>query len=153
MLRAEHEAICYSPDTRRKIMSRKLLSIITTALLINVMGVLPAAAQTPSAKELLRTSKLKAKVESFGPRTLVIVELADGANLKGYVSSVTDDGFAVADARNGASIAVAYAEVKDVRKKPSTAFLAAEVAAAVGAGAGMLYLFGYALSKCSVCID
>lgn len=133
-------------------MPKKFLSIVAIALLINLICALPLYAQTPAAKELLKVSKLKAKVESFGPKTAVVVQLEDGANLKGYVSSITDQGFAITDLKSSATIALAYTEVKNISKKPSTGAVVAMIAAGVGAGIGGLYLLGYGLSKCGPCI-
>lgn len=50
------------------------------------------------------------------------------------------------------SIIVAYTEVKEIRREPSTGTVVAMVAGGVGAGIGALYLLSYGLSKCGPCI-
>ena len=124
------------------------VSGIVVVLLLS--SALSAPAQ--SAKDLLRVSKLKAKVESLGPKTPVIVELIGGDTLKGDIADIAGDRFSLSDRKTGVVVAVLFREVKEVRKKPSQGVVGVEIAAGAGAAAGLLYLISFAASKCGPCI-
>lgn len=126
-------------------------SIIIIVVVLSLISY-PALGPAQSARDILRASKVKAKVESLGPGTSVIVDFTNGDTLKGDLGVITDDGFSVADRKTGAATLVSFNEVKTVHKKASHGVLAVEIAAAAGAAVGLLYLTGFALSKCSPCI-
>ena len=127
-------------------------SMIGTILLLSLTcyPVLQASAQ--SARDLLRGSKMKAKVESLGPRTNVIVDCINGDTVKGDISVISAESFSVTDRKTGVETSLSFNEVKAVHKKVSNGMLAAEIAAAAGAAVGLLYLTAFGLSKCSPCI-
>ena len=124
------------------------VSAIVVVLLLSSALTVPAQ----SAKDLLRVSKLKAKVESLGPKTPVIVELIGGDTLKGDIADIAGDRFSLSDRKTGVVVAVLFREVKEVRKKPSPGMVGAEIAAGAGAAVGLLYLISFAASKCGPCI-
>ena len=127
-------------------------SAIVFVLLLSLICYPALQVSAQSAKDILRTSRMKAKVESQGPRTTVIVDCINGDTVKGDISLITADGFSVTDRKTGAVTSISFDEVKAVHKKVSNAMLAAEIAGAAGTAVGLLYFTAFALSKCSPCI-
>jgi hypothetical protein len=120
-------------------MYKSSLSIIVAGLLINLVCPAPVAAQQ-SAKEFRRVAKIKAQVAKLSsePQREIIVTLSDDTEVKGYVSSFSEDRFAVTDTRRGVVTPISFVEVKDVRKKLSTAAKIGAFAAIGGAVVGRL---------------
>ena len=135
-------------------MYKRSLAIIIGGLLINLVCPAPVAAQQ-SAKEFRRVAKIRAQVArlSTEPKPEIIVTLSDDTQVKGYVSSFSDDRFAVTDTKPGVVTPISFVEVKDLRKKLSTSAKIGVFAAIGGAGVGMFYLLSFGLSKCKVCVE
>src|SRR5262249_22599606 len=133
-----------------EIMRRTSITLIV--LLISLVCYPALHARAQSAKDILRASKLKAKVESLGFKTPVIVELVDGSTLKRPIADIAADAFSVTDRKTGVATLVAFKEVKDVHKKPSQGMVVAAIAGSAGAAVGLLYLTTFALSKCAPCM-
>ena len=135
-------------------MRKRFLSAIMAALMIGFASFAPTSAQTLTMKELQKTAKIKSKVVRLGnePKVKVIVELEDGETIKGYVSSIAADSFVVESSDGSGPSDIFYLQVKDIRKKPSGGAIVGRVAAVAGASVGLIYLAGFLLSKCSVCI-
>lgn len=131
---------------------QKFDSVKRTLLLLALICYPAWPPHAQSAKDILHTSKVKAKVESLGPKTPVVIDLVNGSTLKGQISDIATDAFSVTDRKTGIPTVVSFSEVKDVHRKPSAGKVVAMIAAGAGAGAGILYLTAFALSKCSACI-
>ena len=135
-------------------MLKQFMSASLTASLIALISFVPLNAQTLTTKELQKAEKIKSKVAGLGsgPKVRVIVGLLGDETIKGYVSSIGEESFVVERSESVGPREIFYAQVKEVRKKPSTGFLVAEVGAAAGTVVGLFYLSGFLLSKCSPCI-
>ena len=133
-------------------MRKPLTSVFVVVSLIacSLSGL--ASAQTP--RELKNAAKVRASVAKFGsgPKVRVIVLLADGDTVKGYVKSIGEDSFIVELAKNEGPLQIPYMQVKEIRKKPTTGSLIAMIAGAGAASVGILYLTGFLLSKCAPCM-
>src|SRR4030088_3119335 len=130
-------------------MPKNLITVFVVVSLIACSLCGLASAQTP--RELKNAAKVRARVAKLGagPKVRVIVELADGDTVKGYVKSIGEDSFVVELAKNEGPLQIPYMQVKEIRKKPTTGALVAMIAGAGAAGVGILYLTGFLLSKCA----
>ncbi len=135
-------------------MLKQFLSASLTAILIGLINFAPLDAQTLTKKELQKAEKIKSKVAGLGsgPKVRIIVELLGDETIKGYVSSIGEESFVVERSKGHGPREIFYAQVKEVRKKPSTGFRVAEIGAVAGTVVGLFYLSGFLLSKCSPCI-
>ncbi|MGH9901368.1 MAG: hypothetical protein ACRD68_06030 [Pyrinomonadaceae bacterium] len=99
-------------------MFTRALAILLSGILLSAALGLPAvAAQT--AEESRRVEKIRVEVAKagVGKNARVEVKLRDNTKLKGYVSEVGQQSFTVTDSKTGASRAVAYADVTEVKRK------------------------------------
>jgi len=135
-------------------MFRKLLATTLVAGLL-VLGIAPASAQTYTTAELQKIAKTKAKVAklSDGSNAKVIVRLEGGEEIKGSLSSVGANSFAVEQSDSNGTIEIPYFQVKEINKQPSTGRKIGAIAMLAGVGAGVLFGAAYLLSKCSVCME
>jgi nitrogenase subunit NifH len=100
------------------------------------MAVLTVTAVSPPSLEAQTKAasleEVKARVAKLGtgPKAVVRVTLRDGKKVKGWLSSVAEDDFAVADEKSGAVTTIAYADVAEVKslKPPKGAVIATVVA-------------------------
>jgi hypothetical protein len=78
----------------------------------------PAATRAQTTAETESAQKARISVQRFGvnPDKRVEVKLRDKTKLKGYISALGQDSFTLTDAKSGASQAVSYAEVTEVKK-------------------------------------
>lgn len=93
-------------------------------------------AQTSNDKDLRLILKVKNTVAKVGtePNRKIKVKLKDGTKLKGYITEIKDDNFALLDTKSGKVISVNYAQVLEA-KRDGLSKLAVSL---IGAGA----LFG-----------
>lgn len=99
-------------------MFKKILSLMLVALLIQLASVTPASAKTKEEnKQAQRTEKVKAGIAKLGVGEMarVKVKLQDGTKLEGYVSEVSNENFVVMGTKTGATVTVAYPQVKQVK--------------------------------------
>jgi len=99
-------------------MPKKVLSLIIATLLIcTTLCAEPSSAGMKAEKQARFTEKVKAGVAKLGigEDTRVAVKLRNKTRVTGYVSSIGEDSFEVTSLRTGEPIAVAYADVAQVR--------------------------------------
>ena len=107
-------------------MSKKILSLVITALLTGLCGAgrvhAAAAAEGGANEQAAAGAKAAAKVKKnikkwgIGKKYGVEVRLRDGTKRPGYVTEIEDDHFVVIDRKTGATTALSYAEVERVRR-------------------------------------
>lgn len=97
-------------------MFRRAFAIMLSGVLLSAaLGSQPAGAQTGKDAG---TDEARAKIEKMGVGrdARVEVRLRDATKVKGYVSAAEKDSFTVTDSKTGATRAVAYDEVAQVKK-------------------------------------
>ncbi|HEY8563792.1 MAG TPA: hypothetical protein VIL74_25660 [Pyrinomonadaceae bacterium] len=85
-------------------------------LLLNLAGARLATAQSLSDDESAATRKVKIKVSEIGKGKKIVVTRRDETKLKGVVSAIDPDSFALTDKKTGAETRFGYAEVKKVSR-------------------------------------
>jgi hypothetical protein len=93
------------------------------ALIIGLLmcNSLALAGQTPSAAststEALHAEKMKTEVQKrgIGEKSRVKIKLANGKQVKGYISGISDLTFAVEDKKTGQATTIAFADTQKVQ--------------------------------------
>jgi hypothetical protein len=125
-------------------MFRKILSLVITALLMQVTYVQPVAANAGADEEARFAEKVKAGIAKLGTGTeaRIEVKLRDKRKLKGYISEASDKYFIVVDDKTGAATTVTYPQVKSVKGNN----LSEGVKLAIGVGVILAIVFIVAAS-------
>ena len=121
-------------------MSRKLVSLLLVALVINLAGVRLAYAESKEEKQARFAEKIKANVLKLGigESTRVKVKLRDQAKLEGYISDAGAETFSVTNRKTGVATTVAYPQVKSIwGNNLSTG---AKIAIGVGIAAAVIFI-------------
>ena len=89
------------------------LIFVLAALVINLLCVTAAPADSRADKDAQFAAKVKASIFKLGtgPAARVEIKLHDGAKLKGYVGAAAADHFAIVEEKGGPSTDVPYAQV------------------------------------------
>lgn len=97
-------------------MTKRILAIVLSGLLLSLTGFQPASAQSAQDDQL--TTKARAHVSklSAGRNDRVEVKLRDNTTLKGRISDAGQETFTLTDAKTGAQQTIAYSEVARVKK-------------------------------------
>ncbi len=124
-------------------MLKRTLTIALSGLLLAAgFGFQPIQAKTIEDARLAEKARTSVLKVGMGPKARVEVKLRDNTKLKGYVSEAGADSFTVTDSKTGASQAVAYANVAQI-KKPGNGLSGRTKAiiagAAIGGAAIVLY--------------
>ena len=114
------------------IVSVRITAVVLVALLSNITCPSPALAGTSPEKEALFAQKVKTEIAKLGtgPDARIDLKLRDKTKLKGYISEVGDESFAVVDDKTGSTTTVPYPQVKQV--KGNNLSDGAKIAIAVG---------------------
>ena len=99
-------------------MLRKVFSLfIIYCFWIYVPAVMAQSGGTQISKEAKHAEKIKNSVfkSAVGPGNDIEVKLFNKTKIRGYVSEVTDDYFAVTDPNSGAKTTLKYSEVEKVK--------------------------------------
>ncbi len=98
-------------------MLKKILCFVLVGLLINMISVSAAYADSKEERQARFTERVRAGIAKLGTGAdaRVEVELQDKTKLKGYLSEVTGEHFVVTDAKTGVSTRVLYPQVKQVK--------------------------------------
>ena len=118
-------------------MFKKILSVIVSCLLINVVASV-AYAGSQDDKQARRIEKVKENVRKLGvgSESRVEVTLHDGRNFKGTIREITEDNFLVLEEKTNRAIAIAYADVAKLKGK--NGLTAAKVGINVAKGAAIV---------------
>lgn len=100
-------------------MFKKLLSLVLVGLLMQFSFAPHAIASTLSEKEARLIEKVKNSIAEIGTGAAarIRVKLKDGTSLTGYVSEASADRFTIVESKTGATRAVAYPQVAQVKGK------------------------------------
>jgi RimP-like protein len=128
----------------------KIVFMLLGALLVYNPAVLADQTAPPSGttqvqtQETPRAAKIKAKVQKrgIGENSRVRVKLANGTEVKGYISKIEEASFTVTDKKTGQTTTVPYSDVQKIQG-PGLSKAAKITLVAVGGGVLALVLFGY----------
>lgn len=122
-------------------MFKKYLTVILTVLTINAFLSVPAFAQTANAKDSRLVLNVKNTVARVGTEAnrKIKVQLKNGTKLKGYITEIKDDYFALLDTKSGKVVSVDYAQVLTAKRDGLSKFAAVLIATGVAMG-GLIVL-------------
>ena len=125
----------------------KITAVVLVALLLNLTCPSHALAGNSSEKEFRFAQKVKTEIAKLGtgPDARVEVKLRDKTKLKGYISEVGNQSFAVVDDKTGSAVTVVYPQVKQV--KGNNLSTGAAIAIGIGIGIGIIVLLAYIGTK------
>jgi len=134
-------------DAGRKAMYMKITAIVLVALLLNITAPSRAFAATSAEQEARFAEKVKTQIAKLGtgPQARVEVKLRDKTKLKGHISEVGDEFFAVVDEKTGSATTLAYSQVKQV--KGNNLSTGAAIAIGIGIGIGIVFLLAFIGTK------
>jgi len=123
-----------------KTMFKKIFTMATAGLLIQMVCVQPAAATSKDDKQSQRTEKVRSGVLKLGVGTdaRVSIKLRDDVKLAGYISEAKNDSFVVTDLKTRTATTVAYGDVAQV--KGHNIGTGAKIAIGIGIGVGVTIL-------------
>ena len=96
---------------------RRITPILLVVLVTNIAYPSRAFAGTKPEKEAKFAQKIKSEIAKLGTgsNARVEVKLRDKTRLKGYISEVSNESFAVVDDKTGTATTVTYPQVKQVK--------------------------------------
>ena len=130
-----------SLEGKKKIMLKKWLSLLLAGLLFQTTCVAAtASARARGDEDAKLAQKVKASVYELGtgPEARIKVKLRDKTTLEGYVDSIAQDSFVVADPKTGTTTTVAYSEVKQVKGSNFSTGAKIGIGAAIAAGIAVI---------------
>ncbi len=125
-------------------MFRKTIAhALVIALGLLFVGAPSAAAKSKEEKAVAFAAKVKAEIAKLGtgPDAHIEVKLRDKTKLKGYISKVGDDSFALTDPKTGAETSVPYPSV--TKATGANMPLGAKIAIGVLAGLGVILIIAW----------
>ncbi|MBA3713487.1 MAG: hypothetical protein H0W76_13725 [Pyrinomonadaceae bacterium] len=130
-------------------LKKSLIITLAYLLLLTALGFQPTYAQ--STRDSQTAERMRAEVAKLGvsKAARVEVKLRDKTKLKGYISKIADDSFTLVDSDTGASHALNYADVVQV-KKPGKG-LSAKIWIIVGVAAAAAVIVGVTVIKPVLC--
>lgn len=98
-------------------MFKKYLTLILMILVINLAFGSTAFARTKEEREAEFAAKVKAGITKIGAgrQARVRIKLKDGTKLKGFISRIEENGFAVSNETTGVETDVPYSNAKQVK--------------------------------------
>jgi len=127
---------------------KKFLSVSLIVLLLNLVGIIPAYANSQDDAQARAQTREARKVKDgimklgVGEAARVQLTLRDGRKVKGYIRGAGEDSFVVVDAKTGAATTVTYAQVKEIKGNnlATGANIALKLGAIVGIALGLSIL-------------
>ena len=117
-------------------MYMKITALVLAALLLNLTC--PSRAFANNSPEKVKTEIAKL---GTGPDARVEIKLRDKTKLKGYISEVGDQSFAVVDKKTRSTTTVTFAQIKQV--KGNNLSTGAAIAIGIGIGVGIIVLLAF----------
>lgn len=124
---------------------KPIVHLVISALLLSFISVSSVAAQSKEKEAAAFTADVKKRIARLGtgPEAKAEVKLQDKTKLKGYVSKIGDDSFALTDTKTNAETTVLYPNVTQLKTKMSTGEV---ITISALAGVGALFLIIVAVS-------
>lgn len=124
-------------------MTKRMLTMMLAALLIQAFCVRPASAASREEKQVQRVERVKAGILKLGVGmdARVALKLRNDVRLAGYITEAKDDSFVVTDLKTRAATTVAYGDVAQVRG--NNLGTGAKIAIGIGIGVGLTILVLY----------
>ncbi len=121
----------------------RIAAVVLVALLLNITCPSHALAGNSPEKEARFAQKVKQEIAKLGtgPDARVDLKLRDKTKLKGYISEVGDQSFAVMDDKTGVATTVTYPQVKQV--KGNNLSSGAKIAIAIGIILAVAVIIGW----------
>lgn len=101
---------------------KPIVHLVIGALLVMLIGARPIAAQSKELTAAEFTASVKKKIVKLGtgPEAKLQVKLQDKTKLKGYVSKVGEESFALRNPKTNTETTVLYPNVTQLKTKMST---------------------------------
>ena len=114
-------------------MFKKYSALILIISAIHIFVQFSAFAQTQNDKDLRLVLNVKNTIARVGtePNRKLKVRLRDGTKLKGYITEIKDDHFALLDTKSGKVVSVEYSQVSEARRDGLSRFATALIATSV----------------------
>ncbi len=132
-------------------MTKHLLSFALIGLLFNLVGVIPAHANSQEEAHARNARKVKEEIMKLGTGEAARVELTlrDGTKLKGYIREAGEENFVVLDVKTGAATTDTYPQVKQIKGNnlSSGVKIGIKYAAIIGIGLGLIVLLAVAVGS------
>lgn len=124
---------------------KTIVHVLVGALFLAFSGVPSVAAKSKAEKAAEFAGKVKREIAKLGtgPDARIEVKLSDKTKLKGYVSKVGEDSFAITEPTTGAETNVPYPNVTQVKGNNLNAGVI--VALSVGITLAVIFILAYAL--------
>jgi len=97
---------------------KNLVRLLALLMMSSPFPVSIARAQSEQANRAAQKAKEKISKLALQASAPVALSLRDGRKITGYLSSLTDEHFNIADYKTGATTTIAFAEVKRVESAP-----------------------------------
>jgi uncharacterized membrane protein YdfJ with MMPL/SSD domain len=122
---------------------KSIVHILVSALLISLVT-LPSFAKTKEEKAAELTAKVKREIVKLGtgPDARIEVKLRDKTKLKGYISQVGENSFAITDPTTGAETNVSYPNVTKATGANMSTGAKIAIVALVGVALVLAIVFG-----------
>ena len=121
-------------------MFRKPVTVLLVTVMINLVGVRLAYADSREEKQARFAEKIKANLLKLGTGepAQVKVKLRDHTKVEGYISAAGEETFTVTNRKTGVATTVAYPQVKSVQGNNLST--GAKIAIGVGIAAGIIFI-------------
>ena len=129
--------------TQEKIMFKKYLTLVLTILVVNLFLSAAVFADTKEEKTARFAEKVKTTIVKLGTGkdARVEVKLKDGTKLKGYVSQINENSFAVTDEQTGRATEIPYPNAKQVKSSNLSNGVKVAIAVGILAAVGLFAIY------------
>ncbi|MGI8467446.1 MAG: hypothetical protein ACR2N3_03250 [Pyrinomonadaceae bacterium] len=124
-------------------MFKKYLTLALTILTANLFLGVSINAQTQNDRDSRLVLNVKNTVAGVGtePNRKIKITLKDGTKLKGYITEIKDDYFALLDTKSGKVTSVQYSQVVEAKRDGLSRFAKSLIASGVGFGLIFIPIF------------
>jgi hypothetical protein len=130
---------------------KRFLSVSLIVLLLNLVGVIPAYANSQDEAQARSGWKARAGISKLGTgeSARVDLKLRDGRKVKGYIREAGADSFVVVDDKTGTAQTITYPQVKEIKGNnlATGAKVAYKIGAVLGIALGLSILLAVVLLR------